>query len=573
MQINTRKSVRKQNIIQAVLIVGIIIVLNVLAVFLFQRFDLTKEKRFTISDVSKDLLQNLEEQVVVELYFEENDLPVELLRYYKIVSEFLKNFSSFSNNIILQFKHSYEKDDPEFTNNIYKQLYNKGLNPTYINENDVSKSSEKMIFAGALVKYQEKEYPVNLIKNNITRSTNGFLSETELEKEFIHAIWMLSRKKVQKIAFLEGNGELTEDQTYDIMSSLSSYYQIDRLKMNHQLSALDEYAAVVIAKPSKAYNEYDKFIIDQYLMKGGKLLWLIEWLEISIDSLSYKSSEITTVKSVNIEDQLFNYGVRINPDLIQDLCCLSIPVYVNTIEGKPQFEPKRWYYFPMILPDTISKNSLVKNLEPMRTHFVSSIDTVGENYNVRKTILLTTSQYSKSIMHPVEVTLNILREVPDEKTFSKPNIPIAVLLEGKFISNYRNRLPPELTANKDFKFIEESDSTAKMIVVSDGDFIRNEYKGVGKNLQHYPLGFDKYYDQQYTPGNTQFIINSINYLCADERFISLRMRDIKIRLLNQKEVTKNRLFWTVTNTVVPIVIICLFGITVILVRKIKYKKS
>lgn len=572
-QKNPKNILKKQNIIQAVLIFTIIIVFNVLSSFIFYRFDLTKEKRFTISKVSKELISNLEEKVYIELYFENNDLPVELLRYQKVVNEFLKNFCSYSSNVELVLKQSYDKDDPNFTNDVYKQLYNKGLNPTKVEESDYSKASEKIIFAGALVKYQEKEYPVNLISNNITRHENsGYLSETELEKEFIHAIWMLSRKNVQKIAFLEGNGELNEDQCFDIMSSLSSYYQIERLKMNQQLTALNEYAAVVVAKPSKRFSEQDKFIIDQYLMNGGKIIWLIEWLDMHMDSLQNKSSEITHVKSINLEDQLFNYGIRINPDLIQDLRCLQIPVYVNTIDGQPQFVPKPWYYFPLIIPDTTETNQLVKNLEPMRAMFVSSIDTVGENYNVKKTILLRTSQYSKAVMHPVEVSLNIFRENPDFKTFSKPNIPIAILLEGKFESNFKNRITPELLENKEFKFIEESDKKAKIIVISDGDFIRNEYKIMGNKIQHFPLGYDKYYQQQFTPGNTQFIVNCINYLCADEKFISLRMREIKMRLLNQNEVTKNRFFWTIINTIIPIVFIVIFGIMVILIRKIKFMK-
>ncbi|MDR2835499.1 MAG: gliding motility-associated ABC transporter substrate-binding protein GldG [Bacteroidales bacterium] len=572
-QQNTRKLLKKHNITQTILLLTIIVVINIISIFAFYRFDLTKEKRFTISDVSKKIISNADDKILIELYFEDNNLPVELLRYQHIVKEFLKNFSSFSNKIELAFKHPYDKNDPNFTNSVYEQLYKKGLDPISINEETSTESSEKIIFAGALVKYQEDEYPVNLIHQNLNKGTNsGYLSEAELEKEFVHAIWMLLRTQIQKIAFLEDHGELNENQTHDIMTSLSKYYQIDRLKMNNQLSALDNYAVVVIAKPSKYFSERDKFIIDQYLMRGGKIIWLVEWTQISMDSLQSKVSQITNINAINIEDQLFNYGVRINPDLIQDLQCLYIPVFVNTLDGQPQFEPKPWYYFPLILPDSLETNQLVKNIDPIRTNFVSSIDTVGNNPNVKKTILLSTSNFSKTIMHPIDVSLNILRQKPDYKTFSKNNIPIAVLLEGKFASNYQNRLTLDFVENNEFNVLDESDPKAKIIVISDGDLIRNEYKSMGEKIQHYPLGYDKYYSQQFTPGNTQFMVNCINYLCANESFISLRMREIKIRLLNQTKVTQDRTFWTITNTTVPILVILLFGIALNLFRKLKYKK-
>lgn len=571
---NPRLVFRKQNIIQAILVIVIIAFINILSSFVFFRFDLTKEKRFTISDVSKNLLSELDDDIIIEVYFENSDLPVDLLRYQKIVNEFIKNFSSHSKRIDLEFKKVYDKNNEKITNNLLRQLYEKGLDPTYINENSSTEKKEKIIFAGALVKYREREYPVNLIKKNMLRSNNsGFLSESELEKEFIHAIWMLTRKKVQKIAFLIDHGELDENQTFDIINSLSSYYVVDRLKMNSQLSALDDYSTVILAKPTEYVSERDKYIIDQYIMNGGKVIFLTEWLDFRMDSLSTKVSDVTTIRNINLADQLFNYGVRINPDLIQDLRCLQIPIFVNTIDGQQQFEPKPWFYFPVILPDTTSRNPIVRNLEPMRTHFVSSIDTVGENPNIKKTILLQTSPKSKTISHPVDVTLNIIKQVPDQNTFIKPNIPIAVLLEGVFESNFKNRLNKELLNNEYFVFKEESSPNAKIIVISDGDFIRNEYIVKGEKIQHLPLGMDKYYgNKQETPGNTQFITNCVNYLCEDGRFISLRMRDIKMRLLDSNKIEKNRIVLTVFCSVVPILIVLLFGSIIILIRYYRYKK-
>lgn len=589
-----RRQNRNQNIFQAVLIIVLIVVLNIFSSLVFFRADLTKEKRFSISEFSKQVLDSLDDDVYIEIFLKDNDLPSELVRYQREVDDFMKNLCRYSNNIRYEFKnpfteHSGEKQgfmqkwfgflsdeeevEPLERKKIFAQLYNKGLNPTYIVQQEGMGGSEKIIFAGALVKYKEKDFPVNLLTNSPSGNTPyTMLSSTELEREFVHALWMLSSRKVHKVAFLEGHDELDENRTYDIMSSLSKYYRIERVDMNGSLTALDDYGCVVIAKPQKRFNERDKYIIDQYIMNGGKVIWFVEWMQFDMDSLNTNPTAMALMNDINLSDQLFNYGVRINPDLIQDLRCLQIPVCVNTVEGKPQFEPKPWYYFPLIVPDTLLDHQLVKNLDVMRTCFVSSIDTVGEDPMVKKTILLRTSQYAKALSHPVEISLDILREKPEMLTFNKPNMPVAVLLEGQFKSNFANRLPPELADNKEFKFKERSEKT-QMIVVSDGDFIRNEIKRMGDKVQPYPLGYDKYYDAQYTPGNTQFIINCVNYLCADEGLISLRMRELKSRTLNATKVREEKAMWICVNIIVPILIVLLIGFTMIVMRKVKYSKK
>ncbi len=552
-----RRQNRNQNIFQAVLIIVLIVVLNVFSSLVFFRADLTKEKRFSISEFSKQVLDSLDDDVYIEIFLKDNDLPSELVRYQREVDDFMNE----------------EEVEPLERKKIFAQLYNKGLNPTYIVQQEGMGGSEKIIFAGALVKYKEKDFPVNLLTNSPSGNTPyTMLSSTELEREFVHALWMLSSRKVHKVAFLEGHDELDENRTYDIMSSLSKYYRIERVDMNGSLTALDDYGCVVIAKPQKRFNERDKYIIDQYIMNGGKVIWFVEWMQFDMDSLNTNPTAMALMNDINLSDQLFNYGVRINPDLIQDLRCLQIPVCVNTVEGKPQFEPKPWYYFPLIVPDTLLDHQLVKNLDVMRTCFVSSIDTVGEDPMVKKTILLRTSQYAKALSHPVEISLDILREKPEMLTFNKPNMPVAVLLEGQFKSNFANRLPPELADNKEFKFKERSEKT-QMIVVSDGDFIRNEIKRMGDKVQPYPLGYDKYYDAQYTPGNTQFIINCVNYLCADEGLISLRMRELKSRTLNATKVREEKAMWICVNIIVPILIVLLIGFTMIVMRKVKYSKK
>ena len=589
-----RRKNRNQNIIQAVLIVVLIAILGVLSSQVFFRVDLTKEKRFSISDFSKEVLDSIDDEVYIEIYLKDKNLPSKLVEYQREVDDFMKNLCRYSNNIRYEFKdpfteHSGEEQgfiqkwlgflaeeeevSPLDKKKISAQLYNKGLNPTYIVQEEGMGGSEKIIFAGAIIKYKENDFPVNLLTNSPSGDKPyTMLSPTELEREFIHALWMLSSRKIHKVAFLEGHDELDENRTFDIMTSLSKYYRIERVNMNNSLTALDEYGCVIVAKPQSRFNERDKYIIDQYIMNGGKVIWFVEWMKFDMDSLNTNPSAMALLNDINLSDQLFNYGVRINPDLIQDLRCLQIPVCVNTVEGKPQFEPKPWYYFPLIVPDTLHDNQLVKNLDLMRTCFVSSIDTVGEDPLVKKTILLRTSPYSKALSHPVEISLDILREKPEMLTFNKPNMPIAVLLEGEFKSNFANRLPPELTDNKDFPFKERSKKT-QMIVVSDGDFIRNEIKRMGDKIQPYPLGYDKYYDAQYTPGNTQFILNCVNYLCADEGLISLRMREKSTRMLDTNKIKTEKTFWICINLIVPIIIVLIIGFTIIMIRKIRYSKK
>lgn len=589
-----RRKSRNQNIFQAVLILVLIIAINVFSSLVFFRADLTKEKRFSISDFSKEVLDSLDDDVYIEIYLKDKDLPSELVRYQRTVDDFMKNLCSYSGRIRYEFKNPFtehgdeeqsfvskwfgflsdeEEVSPDEKKKIFAQLYNKGLNPTYIVQEEGMGGSEKIIFAGALVKYKEKDFPVNLLTNSVSgNDPYTKLSSTELEREFVHALWMLSSRKIHKVAILEGHDELDVNKTYDIMTSLSKYYVIERVNMNGSLTALDDYGCVVIAKPQKRFTERDKYIIDQYIMNGGKVIWCVEWMNFDMDSLNSSPTSMALMNDINLSDQLFNYGVRINPDLIQDMRCLQIPVCVNTVDGKPQFEPKPWYYFPLIVPDTLLDHQLVKNLDVMRSCFVSSIDTVGENPNIKKTILLRTSPYSKALSHPVEISLDILREKPEMLTFNKPNIPVAVLLEGEFTSNYVNRLPPELTDSKDFNFKDKSKST-QMVVISDGDFVRNEIKKMGDKVQPYPLGYDKYYDAQFTPGNTQFIINCVNYLCADDGLISLRMREMKSRTLNMTKVRADKLMWICVNSIVPVLVVLLVGITLIVMRKVKYSKK
>ncbi|HOE05302.1 MAG TPA: gliding motility-associated ABC transporter substrate-binding protein GldG [Bacteroidales bacterium] len=569
-----RRSLKKQSLVQLLLVLLIIVVVNFISSQLFFRLDLTAEKRYSLSETTRNIIRNLDDRVYIKIYLDGDDLPLGFKRLKRSVREMLDDFRVFSKNIEYEFIDPFGDADDETKREVYVELIKKGLIPQYLQEMGNSEYKEQVVFPGAIISFKGEEVPVNFFVDNITVGDQQEFNKTvsELERNFINAIWLLTRESKQKIAFIEGHGELDEWETHDIMMELSRYYQIDRLRMNGVLNSLDGYSAIVIAKPDSIFREREKFIIDQYIMRGGKVLWLVEWMAASMDSLANQVSFMALINDINLDDQLFRYGVRINPDLIQDLKCLNIPIVVNSAGGQPQFMPVPWYYFPVIVPDTLSEHPVTRNLSRIRTEFVSSMDTVGDDPAIKKTILLRTSRLSKSMMAPVEVSLKTIKDNVEPASFNRPSLPVAVLLEGEFESNFNNRLAPEIAQSEDINFIARSKPT-RMIIISDGDMIRNEVKTLGDKKQAFYLGEDKYYQEQYCPGNRDFLVNCVNYLCEDEDMISLRMKDIKLRELDRGKVMQSGVFWVWFNTLLPIAIIILTGICIIIIRKMRFGRK
>jgi ABC-2 type transport system permease protein len=307
------------------------------------------------------------------------------------------------------------------------------------------------------------------------------------------------------------------------------------------------YSAIIIAKPDSVFSEKDKFLIDQYVMRGGKVLWLIDRVAASMDSLSASNATMVYPLDLNLDDMLFRYGARINSDLVMDLNASVIPVIVGMVGNQPRFAPKRWPYFPLCMP--ASNHPTVNNLNATRFEFANSIDTVGSSY-IRKSVLLRTSGRSTRINTPARISLNILREKPDPKIYAQQGIPLAVLLEGKFQSVYQNRLITTLMNNPEIGYKPASDKPGKMIVIADGDVARNT---VIKNGQIAPLGYDRYSGELF--GNKDFLLNCVNYLCDDAGLISVRSRTAKLRLLDETKIKAERLSIQLKNVVMPIAIL------------------
>ena len=567
-----KRTYKRVSLIEFLIVLIILFLLNYVASFVFGRYDLTSDKRFTISEKTKTYLKNLNDIVYFKVYLNDNDLPYDFQRLRNSIKENLDEFRVYAkDNIQYDFINPTESGNKKIINTIYNQLYDKGLTPANISEksNDGS-TSQKILFPGAIVTFQGKEIAVDFFKENseLTSEQNLNNSIQDLEYTLINSIHKLQVIEKPKIAFIYGHKELEEPYVADFTKSLSEYYDVDRVKINKKLHALDKYDLIIVAKPDSFVDKYDKFIIDQFIMKGGKSIWFYDPVNANLDSLAYLPYTLAQIRSTNIDDLLFNYGVRVDPNLIQDMQCAVIPINTAMQGMQPKFEPAPWIFYPLITPD--GTHPINKNLNLIKCQFVSSIDTVGENNNIKKTFLLHSSKLSRIINAPARISLDILNKEPNPNFFTKQNIPIAVLLEGKFTSLFKNRLTPEIENNRDINFKKESVNT-KIIVVSDGDLIKNNLRRRGANYIPYPLGYDRYTRQMF--GNKDFAMNCVNYLLDDSGIMNVRKHNFKLRMLNRAKANEERLYWQLINIITPLLFIIIIGILISFLRKRKYSKK
>jgi ABC-2 type transport system permease protein len=563
-----RRKIRNQHIVELVITLVIIFLLNFIGSSYYYRFDLTTEKRYTLSPATKEILTGLDDIVYIKVYLD-GELPSGFIRMKTAISELLDEFRWYSPaNIRYNFIDPLEDPDPGIRRNITAQLYKSGLQPTNIQVKQKDGSTmQKIIFPGAIISYAGVDIAVNLLKNNpgFDAEVNLNNSIQALEYEFISMIRNLNNEKVEKVAFIEGHGELDELQTGDITKSLANFYQVDRGTIGGKYGCLDNYAAVIIARPRQRFNESDKFVIDQYIMNGGSVMWLLDVVSVSMDSL-LDGSTFAFYTPLNLDDQLFRYGVRINPDLVKDIQCHVIPVNKGLAGGQPQWSLSPWQYFPVIAP--VPNHPVTKSLNMIKLEFASSIDTVGEPGAVKKIVLLATSPYTKLVQLPEQISLRESDIAQNESEYNHSNLPVGVLLEGSFESVFRNRAIPEGVSGKPSE-IRISGARTSMIVVSDGDIIRNEVVPTPDGPVIEPLGYDRYTSQVF--GNSDFILNALNYMTDATGLISLRGREFKLRLLDRQKVSDEKLKWQLINLISPMILIILLGVSVDLYRKKVYR--
>ena len=547
-----------------------VILLAFVMSFYFFRIDLTAEKRYTLSPFTKKVLRDLNDIIYVKVYLD-GELNIPFRKMQKNLRETLDEFRIYAkDNLQYTFINPFESSDAGIRKDMFDQLSEKGLKPTNILSNDQEGgSSEKIIFPGALIDYKGIEVPVNLLKNNpgISAEENINNSIQSLEFELIKVISSRAKEKVEKVAFIEGHGELDEVQTKDISNEFSWYYQVDRGKISGQPGILDDYLAVIIAKPRYRFSEQDKYVLDQYIMKGGRVMWFIDRVDISLDSLAMGSA-LAMINDLNLDDMLFRYGIRINPVLLKDLQCNIIPVNVALAGNNPDFRPAPWYYFPLLSapPD----HPVTRNLNLIKTEFVNTIDTIGARKEIVKTVLLKSSAFSYVAEAPLMMSLDEIRLTPQRKDFNRSGLAVAVLLEGTFESVFQNRMINEIIPGSAQIFLPKSNPTA-MMIVADGDVIRNELRITPQEIISLPLGFDRYTQQTF--GNKDFIMNAMHYLAGNVELVNLRARNITLRLLDKAKIKEERTFWIMLNTVFPVLVIMLVGILYNLYRKRRYAKT
>ena len=580
---NKRKNLKKNQIVSFLITIVIVLVLNVIGSFVFTRFDLTSEKRYTLSPTTKEILGDLNDYVYFKVYLE-GDFPAGFKKLRRETKEMLDEFRAYSKYIDYEFINPSESTDANERNDIYKQLYQAGLNPTdMVVKNSDGSSKQMVIWPGALVSYRNKtEIPIDLLENQLGQSSEEALNASmqNLEFRLIDAVKKVTRLQKPTIAFVQGHGELEVKDVYDIVQTFGQNYNVDSVTIGGRIDALIDrtqhedrdvkafprYDAIIIAKPTQPFDERDKFLIDQYIMHGGKVLWLVEPVYATMDSLQSQESTIGLEQDLNLDDMLFKYGVRLNRDLLLDLTCAALPIRTGQVAGQAQLEFFRWYYFPLL--QAASDHPMVRHMNAIKADFVSSMDATTSASGVEQIPLLKTSDYTKISGTPVFITLAMLRQTPDKRMFNSKGKNVAYLLTGTFPSLYANRIPQEIVDDQATDFMEESKPTA-MIVVADGDIIRNQIDI--RTRKPLPLGFDQY--TQNTYANKEFIENAMSYLVDGEGLIDIRSRELKVRLLDMTKINQERTKWQVINTLIPIALIIALGFVMAFIRKKKYSKK
>ncbi|WP_428330200.1 gliding motility-associated ABC transporter substrate-binding protein GldG [Mucilaginibacter sp.] len=563
---------RQKSIKVRVLITSLIVlmVLSFLSNLLFTRFDFTKEKRFTLSPISTKIMDTLKSTVKVTVYLKGDNFPGWMKKLQRATRDKLIDLQAYSHGH-LQFDFVDPMADikglsDEEQKKAYDSLEAKGIvgeNHTIKTDNGVS---QMLIFPAALVTYRGKEIAVNILQSRIGLSDDEVANNSvqNLEYAFSSAIKKITSGGKPIVAFTEGNHELSDVQLNDAMKSLSDGYNVGRIDLNTiPFNILMKVRLLIIDKPDTKFTEVEKFKADQFIMRGGRVLWAIDQVNAELDSLrGHGGEQMSFPKQLDLDDQLFTYGVRINYDLIADMSCSQIPVSTGSLGGQAQIQMLPWLYYPVFIP--VSKNPVVKNLDGIRSEFASTMDTLVIK-NVKKTILLTSSIYNKKLTAPHILSLQALEQEPDTKDFQSTPKTVAVLLEGKFTSDFMNRPLPQ-GLNEQVAILPQSKPT-KMIVISDGDVFKNQ---VGSDGSPYPLGYDHYTQQTF--GNKNLLLNIADYLTDDSGLIALRTKEIQIRLLNRARIRSEKMYWQLLNTVVPLGLLLTFAIFQHYIRRRKYAR-
>jgi len=531
-----------------------IVILNIVLNSFYKRFDLTSDSRYTLSEATNNILDNIDEQVTIKVYLE-GDFPSEFKRLQTETRQHLEELKAINSNIKFRFVDPLEQAE---------ELIKKGLQPSRLSTQEAGNVSETIIFPWAMVEYNDRTENVSLLATQTTTTQEQQLqgSIQNLEYAFADALHKVSSDKKQTIAILKGNGELDDIYVASFLRKLSEYYKLapftlDSVNRNPQktLEQLSSYDLTIIAKPTEKFTENEKFTLDQYITNGGTSLWLVDNIVAEMDSLMQTGETLAYNRDLNITDLLFSYGARLNYDIVKDMYSSTIRLASGNVGGQTQFQDFLWQYHPVLT--SRNNHPITANIETVNLKFASSIDTLKNG--IDKTILLQSSKLSKPLGTPKLIALEEISKKPLPADYNNGNKTLGVLLEGEFKSAYANRVKPFTT-----NLYKEKSTHNKMILISDGDIIANQIHQ-GQPLE---LGLDKWTNQQY--GNKTFLLNAVNYLLDDSGLIKLRSKTIDLQFLDKQKVVVEKSKYQIINVLTPLILLSLFGFVFTFLRKRKY---
>lgn len=538
----------------ASIIFGLLLI-NFLASSVYKRFDLTEDNRYTLSPATNNIVKTVDNIVLVKVYLQ-GDFPSEFKRLQTETKLLLEELKTLNKKVQFRFVNPTD---------IAQELIEKGLEPSRLQVQENGKVSEIVIFPFAEISYKNNTEIIPLLKDIYTNSQDEQLESSiqNLEYAFANGIHKITSKKSKKIAIIKGNGELDDIYIADFLLKLGEYYLLAPITLDSvvsqpkkTLTELSKFDLAIIAKPTEKFSEQEKYTLDQYIMNGGKSIWLIDNVVAELDSLMQTGETLVYPRDLGLTDLLFNYGIRINSDLVTDLYSSQIPLATGNIGNQTQFSNFQWNYFPLV--NSLNNHSITINTEAVNFKFANSIDTLKNN--ISKTILLQSSPLSTTTGTPSIVSLKSINQKPNQAEFNNGNKPLAVLLEGSFKSAYNSRVKPLNLKNS-----KEVGLPAKMIVISDGDVIANE---VSKG-QPLALGLNKWTNQLY--GNKEFLLNAVNYLLDDSGLINIRSKTIKIAFLDKQKAYEQAYKWQFINVLFPLIILGVFSFLFNYFRKKKYQ--
>lgn len=547
----------KKSIFHIGLVVLLLFTVNFILSKWIIRVDLTQEKRYTLTAASKKMLKELDAPVTIDIYLEGKDLPAGIKKIKNSTADLLKEFRTYAHgNIVYNFIDINEEKNEEAVAQKQKELVSLGLAPINLQVNAADGYKEKLIFPGAVFGYKGKKIAVQLLENQMAYGTQGALdnSVSFLEYKCINAIHKLTQARPINLGFLQGHGEVQPPQLADMLETLvKQNFHVQGVDLSIDTLLNKNISALIVAKPTLPFSEEDKAVIDQYVMQGGKVLWMLDNIIADMDSFKLAPSIFAIPRTLNLDDLLFRYGVRINSDIVLDLYCNPIPI-VEELNGNPQTRLYPWTMYPVLQAE--SKHPLVRNLDPVMLRFASSMDTI-KSPGVSKTILYTGSQYGRLQRTPFQIFLEGAKQKPLPELYNYKYVPVAVLLEGNFKSHYAHRMTSSLQAaisKQSGNKISPLSTSTKMIVISDGDVMLNEFDQNGVPT---PLGYYKYTKETFA--NKDFLLNCVQYLTDDYGLIEARNRETKMRLLDKAKLLSQQSLWQIINIALPLLLIIVGG--------------